>query len=479
MIRRMNTTGTGKRESLGSRLGFILLSAGCAIGIGNVWRFPWLAGQYGGAWFVMFYLAFLALLGLPVMTMEFSVGRAAHTSPVRAYQALGHSRWRAHGWACLVGSTLLMLYYTTVSGWILSYFVLSASGALTGLDAAAIETKFSSLLASPVGQAAPMAVVVIAGFAICAAGLRGGLERATKWMMLALLALMLVLAAHSATLSNTVETTAADGTRVSVGAMDGLRYLLVPNASNVALHGGWLAVVREAMNQAFFTLSLGVGSMAIFGSYIGRDRALLGESLRVTLLDTFVAICAGIIVLPTCFAFGVEPGAGPGLLFVSLPNVFSEMPGGRWWGSLFFLFLAFAAFSTVLAVFENILACIRDLTGWSRRKACATCAVAVTLLSLPCALGFNVLSSFHPLGGDSSVLDAEDFIVSNVVLPLGALVYVLFCSHEFGWGWRSFAEEANAGRGLKVKSWMRAWCAWGLPIAVAIIFAAGLYGKFA
>lgn len=452
-----------KRETLGSRLGFILLSAGCAIGIGNVWRFPWLAGRYGGAWFVLVYLVCLALLGLPVMTMEFAMGRAARRSPALLYQALGHGGWRWHGAVSLAGNVLLMMYYTTVAGWMLTYFFLSATGAFAGLGAAAVGAKFGALLASPAVQAGPMALVVLAGFAVCAIGLRSGLERVSKWLMLALLALMAVLAARNVLLP---------------GAGGGIRYLLVPDASAVAAHGGWSALVREAMNQAFFTLSLGVGAMAIFGSYIGRDHALPGEALRVTLLDTLVAVCAGLIVLPACFAFGVEPGSGPSLLFVTLPNVFNGMAGGRLWGSLFFVFMTFAAFSTVLAVFENILACVRDLTGWNRPRAAAVCTAAMLLLSLPCALGWSLLAGWHPMGGESSVLDAEDFLVSNLLLPLGAIVYVLFCCHRWGWGWDRFVAEANAGRGLRLANWMRPYCAWVLPLAVLSIFAAGLWSVF-
>ncbi len=467
-----------KHETLGSRLGFLLLSAGCAIGIGNVWRFPWLAGRYGGGWFVLVYLACLVLLGLPVMTMEFSLGRAAQRSPVLLYQRLGRPGWRWHGALSLAGCTLLMMFYTTVAGWMVTWFWFSATGAFAGLDAAGIGAKFGETLASPARQVLPMAGVVAACFAILAVGLRGGLERVTKWMMVALLALMAVLAAHSLLLRNTVETVAEDGTRTVLGAVDGLRYFLVPNAANVVAHGGWSAVAREAMNQAFFTLSLGIGSMAIFGSYIGRDRALLGESVRVTALDTVVAFCAGLIVLPACFAFGVEPGAGPGLLFVTLPNVFNAMAGGRVWGSLFFVFMTFAAFSTVLAVCENILACVRDLTGWSRPRASLACFAAVLVLSLPCALGWSVLAGFHPLGGDSGVLDLEDFLVSTLLLPGGALVYTLFCCHRFGWGWDRFVEEANAGRGAKVAPWMRLYCSFLLPLVVLAIFLLGLWDKF-
>ena len=453
-----------KRETLGSRLGFILLSAGCAIGIGNVWRFPWLAGQYGGAWFVLVYLACLALLGLPVLTMEFAMGRAARRSPVLLYQALGHPGWRWQGALALAGNILLMMYYTTVAGWMLTYFHLSATGAFAGLDTASVGRKFGAVLASPAAQVGPMALVVVAGFAVCAVGLRNGLERVTKWIMLALLALMVVLAVHNVLLP---------------GAADGVRYFLVPDASAVAAHGGWLVLVREAMNQAFFTLSLGIGSMAIFGSYIGRDRALPGEALRVGLLDTLVAFCAGLIVIPACFAFGVEPAAGPGLLFVTLPNVFAGMAEGRFWGSLFFVFMAFAAFSTVLAVFENILACIRDLTGWSRRTAAPVCAIGILLLSLPCALGWSWLAGWHPMGGESCVLDAEDFLVSNLLLPIGSLIYTLFCCHRYGWGWDRFAAEANAGRGLRFATWLRPYCAYILPLAILSIFAAGLYSVFA
>ena len=411
------------RETLGSRLGFILISAGCAVGIGNVWRFPWLAGRYGGAWFVLFYALFLVLLGLPVMTMEFSMGRAARTSPILMYRNIGRPGWTWHGVMSFAGCTLLMMYYTTVAGWMFSYFWM----------------------------------------------------RVTQWRMLSLLLLMAALALHSVTLP---------------GARAGVKYFLVPNAANVVEHGGWGRLVVEAMNQAFFTLSLGIGSMAIFGSYIGRDRALAGESVRVTALDTVVAMAAGFIVIPACFAFAVEPGAGPGLLFVTLPAVFGHMPGGRFWGALFFLFMSFAAFSTVLAVFENILACFRDLTGLSRRTAAAICAGAVFLLSLPCALGWSALSGFHPLGPDSGVLDLEDFVVSNLLLPVGALAYVVFCTRRialfrpykpgWGWGWRAFREESNRGEGLKVPdSWpFRFYVGVVLPLVIAALLVFGLVDKF-
>ena len=463
------------RETLGSRLGFILISAGCAIGIGNVWRFPWLAGQYGGAWFVLVYALFLVLLGLPVMTMEFAMGRAARTSPILMYRNIGHPGWSWHGAMSFLGCTLLMMYYTTVAGWMFSYFWMAARGSLGNMDAQAAGAAFGKLLEDPVWQIVPMGLVVAAGFGVLAIGLRGGLERVTKWMMLGLLGLMAALAVHSMMLP---------------GAGAGVKYFLVPNAANVAEHGGWGRLVVEAMNQAFFTLSLGIGSMAIFGSYIGRDRALAGESVRVTALDTVVALAAGFIVIPACFAFAVEPNKGPGLLFVTLPAVFGGMPGGRFWGAVFFLFMSFAAFSTVLAVFENILACFRDLTGLSRRAAAAICAALVFVLSLPCALGWSSLAGFQPLGPDSGVLDLEDFVVSNLLLPIGSLAYVVFCTRRiavfrkykpgWGWGWRAFREEANRGEGLKVPdSWpFRFYIGILLPLVIAALLVIGILDKF-
>ena len=463
------------RETLGSRLGFILISAGCAIGIGNVWRFPWLAGRYGGAWFVLVYAAFLVLLGLPVMTMEFAMGRAARTSPVLMYRNVGRPGWTWHGVMSFAGCTLLMMYYTTVAGWMFSYFWMAARGSLAGMDAPAAGAAFGKLLSDPVRQIVPMGLVVAAGFGVLAIGLRGGLERVSKWMMLGLLGLMAALAAHSVSLP---------------GSGEGVKYFLVPNAANVAQHGGWGRLVVEAMNQAFFTLSLGIGSMAIFGSYIGRDRALAGESVRVTALDTVVAMAAGFIVIPACFALTGAPGNGPGLLFHTLPAVFGKMPGGRFWGALFFLFMSFAAFSTVLAVFENILACFRDLTGLGRRPAAAVCAALLFVLSLPCALGWSALSGFHPFGPDSGVLDLEDFVVSNLLLPVGALAYVFFCTRRialfrkyrpgWGWGWRAFREEANRGEGLKVPdAWLfRFYVGLVLPLVIAILLVVGLNDKF-
>ena len=449
-----------QRELLGSRLGFILISAGCAIGIGNVWKFPYMVGQYGGGAFVLCYLFFLIILGLPVMTMEFAMGRASRKSPVRLYQQLEpkSSKWHLHGYAAMAGNYLLMMFYTTVAGWMLHYFVDIASGAFRGLDAAGVEGKFGEMLADPVSMVGYMLVVVVAGFAICSLGLQNGLERVTKFMMLALLAIMVVLAVHSVFLS---------------GGSEGLAFYLLPDLSRMS-EIGFGNVVVGAMNQAFFTLSLGIGAMAIFGSYIGRERALLGEAVNVAVLDTFVAFTSGLIIFPACFAFGVQPDSGPGLIFITLPNVFNQMALGRLWGSLFFVFMAFAALSTVLAVFENIISCTRDLTGWSRKKACAVNLVLMILLSLPCALGYNLLSGFQPLGAGSTVLDLEDFLVSNILLPLGSLIFVLFCVSRYGWGWDKFVAEANHGKGLKVAAWMRPYMTYVLPVIVLVILVLGL-----
>ena len=449
-----------QRERLGSRLGFILLSAGCAIGCGTVWKFPWMCGQYGGGAFVLLYLVFLVILGLPVMTMEFSLGRAAQTSPVRMYQTLApeQKRWHFQGAASLAGNVVLMMFYTSVSGWILYYFVKSLSGSMTGLTPEAVDGVFSGMMGSPAIMVGFMALVVVLGFSVLSLGLQGGVERVTKYMMLDLLGLMAVLAIHSFTLSGTAE---------------GLRFYLLPDLSK--LDG---SVVVGAMNQAFFTLSLGIGSMAIFGSYIGKEHSLMGESLNIIVLDTAVALVAGLIIFPACFTFRVEPGAGPRLLFIAMANVFSGMAGGRWWGSLFFLFMFFAAMSTVLAVFENILACVRELTGWSRRKACLICCAAILALSLPCALGFNLLSGVHPFGGDSGILDLEDFIVSNCLLPLGSLVVVLFCTRKSGFGWERFMEEANTGKGLRVKRWMRGYMTYVLPLIILAVFLIGIVTFF-
>ena len=444
------------RERLGSRLGFILLSAGCAIGVGNVWKFPWMTGQYGGGAFVLVYLLFLVILGLPVMVMEFSLGRASQSSPVRLYQKLEKpgQKWHIHGYAALAANFLLMMFYTSVAGWILYYFVSFLSGNMTGISNEESEKLFGNMLASPVITVGFMAVVVVMGFIILSFGLQKGVERVTKYMMIALLLLMIILTVHSFTLD---------------GAREGLTFYMKPDFSKIDSK-----VVVGAMNQAFFTLSLCIGSMAIFGSYIGKERSLMGESINILLLDTFVAIVAGLIIFPACFTFDVEPGAGPGLLFVAMAKVFNNMAGGRWWGSLFFLFMFFAAMSTIVAVFENILACVRELSGWGRIKTCIICGSAILFLSLPCALGYNLFSSFVPFASGSSVLDVEDFIVSNCMLPLGALCYVLFCVSKRGWGFENFMTEANSGKGLKVHKWMRYYMTFVLPVIITAVFVIGI-----
>ena len=453
-----------QRERLGSRLGFILLSAGCAIGVGNVWKFPWMVGQYGGGAFVLFYVIFLLILGLPIMTMEFAVGRASQKSPVRAYQVLEKpgSRWHIHGYLAMIGNYLLMMFYTTVCGWMLHYFYLTATGRFVGATTEQVGAVFGEMLSRPGVMAGCMIAVVVIGFLINSFGLQGGLERVTKVMMIALLAIMVVLAVNSIR---------------TPGSGEGLRFYLIPDFGRMA-ETGVANVVVGAMNQAFFTLSLGIGAMAIFGSYIGKGRALMGEAVNVAVLDTFVAFTAGLIIFPACFAFNVSPDSGPNLIFVTLPNIFNHMAGGRLWGSLFFVFMAFAAFSTVLAVFENIMSCCMDLTGWSRKKTAAINIVLMILLSMPCVLGFNVWSGFQPFGPGSNVLDLEDFLVSNLWLPLGSLVYLLFCTSRYGWGWKNFQNEANEGGGIKVRDGIRFYVSYILPLIVLVIFVLGIKDKF-
>ena len=451
-----------KRERLASRLGFILLSAGCAIGIGNVWKFPWMAGQYGGGAFVVIYLLFLLIMGVPVLTMEFAMGRAAQKSPLKMYGALKPgSKWGWHGYVCLAGNILLMMFYTTVSGWMLSYFVDTAAGRLTGLDTEAVNAAFGALTADPVKMGAYMTIVVITGFGILTLGVQKGLERVTKGMMLALIVLMLVLAVNSCFLD---------------GSSEGLRFYLVPDIGRM-LDVGIGNTVVGAMNQAFFTLSLGIGSMAIFGSYIGKERALAGEAVRVCALDTLVAFCSGLIIFPACFAYGVEVDAGPSLIFQTLPNVFNDLPMGRLWGTLFFLFMTFAAYSTVLAVFENIVSCVMELTGWSRRTVCLVCCFGILVLSIPCVLGFNIWSGFQLVPG-KVVLDMEDFVVSNLLLPGGSLIFILFCTTRYGWGWDNFLAEANEGKGLKTAKWLRPYVTFVLPVIVAVILVYGVWSFF-
>lgn len=451
------------RDKLGSRLGFILLSAGCAIGIGNVWKFPYVVGQSGGGLFVLIYLFFLVILGIPVLTMEFSVGRAAQKSPAKMYEQLEPkgSKWHIHGKVSLIGCYLLMMFYTTVAGWMLKFFVSTASGELVGMDTAAVENHFNvDVLGDPVSLIGYMGIVVVIGVLVCLIGVQNGLEKVTKVMMLALLAIMVVLAINSFTMP---------------GGAEGLAFYLLPDFSAIE-KVGITNILVSAMNQAFFTLSIGMGSMAIFGSYIGKDHSLLGESVNVALLDTFVAVASGLIIFPACSAYGVDVTSGPKLLFITLPNIFNNIPLGRLWGSLFFVFMSFAALSTVLAVFECIIANTMDLWGLSRKKACLINGILLFLLSVPCCLGFNILSGFQPLGAGSTILDLEDTVVSNFILPLGSLVFILFCVTKKGWGWDNFVNEANTGKGLKIKRFMKGYMTYVLPVLVMFVFIMGLVG---
>ncbi len=454
-----------KREKLGSRLGFILLSAGCAIGIGNVWKFPYMVGQYGGGMFVLIYLFFLVIMGVPIMTMEFSIGRAARKSPALMYQQLEppRSKWHYHGYAAVIGNYLLMMFYTSVSGWMLKYFVSTARGEFVGLDTSGVSAKFGEMLSDPKSMLLFTSIVIILGFTVCSFGVQKGLERITKYMMLALLGIMVVLAVNSIFMD---------------GGKEGLKFYLMPSIENMKKIGIGNVIVA-AMNQSFFTLSLGMGAMAIFGSYLEKDRRLLGESVNIAFLDTFVAFVSGLIIFPACFAYGVEPDSGPNLIFVTLPNIFNHISAGKLWGSLFFLFLSFAALSTVFAVFEGILACTCDLFGWSRKKSCLINCILVLVLSVPCVLGFNVLSGIKPFGGESTIMDLEDFLVSNIILPLGSLAFLLFCTNKRGWGWKKFQKEANTGKkGLKIENWMRGYLTYILPIFIVILFVMGLYNFF-
>lgn len=449
-----------KRESFKSRLGFLLVSAGCAIGIGNVWRFPYVVGENGGGIFVLFYLLFLVAMGLPVLTMELAVGRGSRKSAVLAYKELEKpkSKWHIHGWFAILGCYVLMMYYTTVSGWMVSYFYKFVTGEFkAGMDADATGSVFSDLLADPKQMGFWMILTVIVGFIVCSRGLQNGLERISKIMMTALLVLIVVLAVHSITLS---------------GAGEGLRFYLIPNLSTVEKVGIG-NVISAAMNQAFFTLSLGVAAMEIFGSYMSKDHALAGEGVRICALDTFVAVMSGLIIFPACFSYGVEVTAGPKLIFVTLPNVFVNMAGGRIWGSLFFLFMTFASFSTVIAVFENIMSFAMDMFGWSRNKTAIINCIIILIASLPCVLGYNVWSDLHLIGG-RDVLDSEDFLVSNLLLPLGSLIYLLFCVTKWGWGFDNYIEEVNTGSGVKMSVKLKPYFQFVLPVLILIILIQGL-----
>ncbi len=449
-----------QRENFRSRMGFLLVSAGCAIGIGNVWRFPTITGQYGGGYFVLFYLICLVIMGIPVMTMELAVGRASRKSAVQAYQTLEKpgQKWHIHGWFCMIGCCLLMMYYTSVTGWMVDYFCKFLTGRFTaGMDSEQINGVFGQMLSSPGELTIYMVIVVVAGFLICSIGVQKGLERITKVMMVALLALIVVLAIHSLTLP---------------GAAEGMKFYLLPSADSIRANGLG-HTITAAMNQAFFTLSLGIAAMEIFGSYMSREHTLAGEATRICILDTFVALMSGVIIFPACFSYGVRPDDGTSLIFKTLPNVFVNMQGGRLWGTLFFLFMIFASFSTVLAVFENLLAFAVDTFGISRKKASVIGCIAILVLSMPCVLGFNVWGDLQLIGG-RGVLDSEDFLVSNLLLPIGSIIYLLFCVSRWGWGFDHYLEEANTGAGPKLPRWLRPYFRYVLPVLIVIILVQGL-----
>lgn len=449
-----------KRENFKSRLGFILISAGCAIGIGNVWKFPYVTGQNGGGIFVLFYLLFLIAIGVPVMTMEFAVGRASRKSVIQCYQTLEKpgSKWHLHGYVAMIGNYMLMMFYTTVAGWMLSYFYRFLKNDFAGVTSEETAGKFSHMLEDPASMTFWMVIIVIGGFLICSFGLQGGVERISKPMMIGLLALIVILAVNSIMLE---------------GGAEGLKFYLIPDWKKVE-EVGIFNVIIAALNQSFFTLSLGIGAMEIFGSYMNRDRTLLGESLRISILDTFVAIVSGLIIFPACFAYGVDPKAGPELIFITLPNVFGAMPGGRFWGSLFFLFMTFASFSTIIAVFENIIACCMDKWKLSRKKASLINGIILLAASMPCVLGYNIWSSFQPRGEGSTILDLEDFIVSNLLLPIGSLIFLLFCVTKWGWGFDNYLEEVNKGEGMKFPRILKGYVTYVIPCIIVVIIILGL-----
>ncbi len=453
-----------QREKFASNLGFLLISAGCAIGLGNVWRFPYVTGMYGGAAFVLIYLFFLVIMGLPIMVMEFSVGRASQKSVAQSFQVLEPkgSKWNLFAYFAMAGNYLLMMFYTTIGGWMLCYLLYMVRGDFVGKSAEQVRLIFDQLLANPQAEIIAMVIAVLIGFGVCSLGLQNGVEKITKFMMSSLLVIILILAVRSVTLPN---------------AAEGLRFYLMPDFSKMA-EQGISNTIFAAMGQAFFTLSIGMGSMAIFGSYLHKDRSLMGETVKITTLDTLVALISGLIIFPACFSFGVNPGSGPGLVFVTLPNIFNAMPGGRVWGILFFIFMTFAALSTIIAVFENIVSFGIDRWNWTRKKSVLVNIVLVIALSLPCALGFNLLSGFAPLGEGTTILDLEDFIVSNNILPLGSLVYLLFCVTRYGWGWDNFIREANTGRGLKFPKWIRFYLTFILPVIILAVFVQGYLSKF-
>lgn len=454
-----------EREKFGSRLGFILISAGCAIGLGNVWRFPYIVGKYGGAAFILIYLIFLAIFGLPIMSMEFSVGRASGQSIANSFKRLEPqgTKWHWFGWFGMAGNYLLMMFYTTVTGWMFAYFFKMLRGDFSGQASEAISEQFVAMTSNPGVVVAFMILSVVLGFFVCSLGLKKGVEKITKVMMLALLIIIAVLAVRAVTLP---------------GAGEGLKYYLVPDFERMAENGLGDAIFA-ALGQAFFTLSIGMGSMAIFGSYISKDQKLMGETMSIAALDTFVAFMAGLIIIPSCFAYNLDPGAGPGLIFQTLPNIFSEMRGGRIWGALFFLFMIFAAMSTVIAVFENIISFAMDLRGWSRKKACLVNTAVIIVLSLPCAFGFNIFSGIKPFGEGSTILDLEDFLISNNILPLGSMVYVLFCTvKKHGWGWSEFIKEVNTGKGITFPEKLRFYSTYILPVILILLWIQGYVSMF-
>ncbi len=452
------------REKFASRLGFILVSAGCAVGIGNVWKFPYICGMYGGAAFIVMYLAFLLILGLPILVCEFTVGRGSQLGMGKAFEKLEPkgTKWHSLKWISILGSFLLMMFYTMVGGWMLYYAYLELTGKMSGLDADGVANVFSTMLSQPVTMGGWALVAIVISFGICALGVKNGVEKVTKVMMAFLIVLIIVLAVHSVFLPN---------------ASEGIKFYLVPDFKNVAENGIGTSVFA-AMSHAFFTLSIGIGAMEIFGSYLDRKKRIAGEAVNIILLDTFVALMAGFIIIPACFAFGVEPGAGPSLLFITLPNVFNNMAGGRIWGTMFFVFMSFAALSTIVAVFENIIAAFIDMNGWSRKKSVGVNFVLITVLSIPAIIGFNLLSKFQPLGEDSTIMDLEDFLVSYNLLPLGSLVFVLFCVRKNGWGFENFLKEANTGSGMKFPKWLRIYMQYILPLIVCVIYLKGYYDFF-
>ena len=453
-----------KRETFGSRLGFILVSAGCAVGIGNVWKFPYMCGQFGGAAFILIYLVFLLIMGIPVMVCEFGVGRASRHSVAAAYETLEPqgTKWHITKWIGIIGCYFLMMFYTTVGGWMLYYCVRSFSGDFVGADMETVSAGFSDMLGNMPLMTFWTILICIIGFGVCAFGIQKGIEKVSKFMMTALLLIMIVLAIHSVMMK---------------GAGAGIRFYLIPDFRQMA-EIGIGNVIFGAMSQAFFTLSIGIGAMLIFGSYMEKDQRLFGEAVNITVLDTVVALMAGFIIIPACFAYGIEPGAGPSLIFITIPNIFAQVAGGRVWGGLFFLFLSFAAFTTLVAVFENIICLDMDLFGWSRKKSTLVSLILIIILSMPCVMGFNVLAGFTPLGEGSTIMDLEDFIVSNNLLPLGSLGYVLFCTKKNGWGWNHFLEEINQGEGWKFPSGIKGYMSYGLPLLIIIIYLKGYYDKF-